>query len=67
MVVITKNFYITLVLAAGIVFVGEVLFRHSQIGMFATLMLAFGGGISLLEFLDERERRRKNKRTTPSP
>jgi Sec-independent protein secretion pathway component TatC len=61
MVVITKNFYITLALAACVIFAGGILFRHSQIGVFATLILAFGGGLSLLQFLDDRERRRKRE------
>jgi hypothetical protein len=61
MVVITKNFYITLALAACVLFVGGFLFRHSEIGSFATLVVAFVGGISLLHVLDDRERRRKEK------
>lgn len=63
MVVITKNFYITLALAACVIFAGEIFLRHSQIGVFATLIVAFGGGLSLLQFLDDRERRRKEKDT----
>jgi hypothetical protein len=59
MVVITRNFYITLALAACILLAGGFLFRHSEIGSFATLVLAFGGGLSLLHLLDDRERRRK--------
>ena len=61
MVVITKNFYITLVLAACVLFVGGLLFRHSEIGSFVTLVVVFVGGISLLHFLDDRERSRKEE------
>jgi hypothetical protein len=61
MVAIKKNFYITLALAACVIFAGGILFRHSQIGVFATLILAFGGGLSLLQFLDDRERHRKKQ------
>lgn len=60
-VVITKNFYITLALAACVIFGGGILFRHSEIGVFATEVLAFVGGISLLNVLDDRERRRKRE------
>ncbi|HKB52185.1 MAG TPA: hypothetical protein VKC63_12260 [Solirubrobacterales bacterium] len=59
MVVITKNFYITLAIAACILFVGGFLFRHSEMGSFATVAAAFGIGLSLLHVLDDRERRRK--------
>jgi hypothetical protein len=61
MVVITRNFYIVLVLAACVLLVGGFLFRHSEIGSFATLALAFVGGISLLNVLDDREQRRKER------
>lgn len=60
-VVITKNFYITLALAGCVLFAGGFLFRHSQAGAFATVTVAFVGGISLLNVLDDRERRRKRE------
>jgi hypothetical protein len=63
MVVITRNFYITLALAACVLLVGGFLFRHSEIGSFATLVVAFVGGISLLHVLDDREHRRKKAET----
>jgi uncharacterized membrane protein len=59
MVVITRNFYITLALAASVLLVGAVVFRHSEIGSFATLTVAFVGGLVLLHVLDDREHRRK--------
>jgi hypothetical protein len=59
MVVITRNFYITLALAACVLFIGGFLFRHSEVGSFATLVVAFVGGLSLLHLLDDREWRRK--------
>jgi hypothetical protein len=60
MVVITKNFFITLALAACVLLIGGFLFRHSEIGSFVTLAVAFVGGISLLHVLDDRERDRKD-------
>jgi hypothetical protein len=60
-VVITRNFYITLALAACVLLVGGFLFRHSEIGSFATLALVFVGSISLLNILDDRERHRKER------
>jgi hypothetical protein len=61
MVVITKNFYITLAIATCILLVGGFLFQHSEIGSFATLILAFVGGLSLLHVLDDREFRSKEQ------
>jgi len=61
MVVITKNFYITLGLAFCVLLVGRFLFRDSEIGLFATLMLAVVGGLSLLHFLDNRQHRRERE------
>lgn len=61
MVVITKNFYITLGLAFCVLVVGRFLFRDSEIDLFATLMLAVVGGLSLLHFLDDRQYRREHE------
>jgi uncharacterized membrane protein len=59
--VITRNFYITLALAACVLIVGGILFRNSEAGSFLTLVVAFVGGLSLLHFLDDREHRRKEE------
>jgi hypothetical protein len=58
-VVITRNFYLTLLLAACILGSGGFLFRDSEAGSFATVIVAFGVGLGLLEILDDRDRRRK--------
>jgi hypothetical protein len=56
---VTKNFWITLFLAACVLGVGGTVFRDSEAGSFLVLIVAFGGGLTLLHLLDDRERRRK--------
>ncbi len=67
MVVITRNFYITLGLATCVLLVGGFVFRHSEAGSFLTLVVAFVGGLSLLHVLDDRERQRKEQEAGRSP
>jgi hypothetical protein len=55
---ITRNFYFTQLIAMGIIIVAGSLFRDSEIGMFAALMAAFVIGLTLLDVLDDREKRR---------
>jgi hypothetical protein len=59
---ITRNFYITLLIAVCILFTGGFLFRDSEAGMFATAFLSFAIGHTLLEVLDNRDRRRNKQR-----
>lgn len=55
---ITKNFWITLSLAACVLAVGGAIFRNSEAGSFVVLVVAFGGGLTLLHVLDDREERK---------
>lgn len=57
--VITRNFYISLLVFNGILFPGGWLLRHSEAGVQAVVVVAFAVGITLLHVLDDRERRRK--------
>jgi hypothetical protein len=56
---ITRNFYLTLLISACILLVGGFLFRHSEAGSFATAFLSFAVGFTLLQVLDDRDRRPK--------
>lgn len=56
---ITRNFYLTQLIAMAIIIVAGSLFRDSEIGMFAALMTAFAVGLTLLDVLDERDHRRR--------
>jgi len=65
---ITRNFYITLFIAGCIIFVGGTLAGDSEIGGMVVVIAAFVIGLTLLDVLDSRERRRKQDGggTTPS-
>ena len=55
---ITRNFYISLVVFNLILFVGGWLLRDSEAGVQAVVVLAFAVGLTMLEVLDSRDRRR---------
>lgn len=57
MIVSRRNFLVSLLIAAIVLFVGEVLFHESQAGGLATLAVAFVGGLSLRHALDDRDER----------
>lgn len=55
---VTRNFYISLVVFNLILFVGGWLLRHSEAGVQAVVVIAFAVGLTMLEVLDSRDRRR---------
>ena len=55
---ITRNFYISLVVFNLILFGGGWLLRHSEVGVQAIVVVAFTVGLTLLQVLDDRARRR---------
>jgi hypothetical protein len=55
---ITRNFYISLVVFNLILFGGGWLLRHSEAGVQAIVVVAFTVGLTLLQVLDDRARRR---------
>jgi len=59
---ITRNFYISLVVFNLILFGGGWLLRHSEAGVQATVVIAFAVGLTMLEVLDSRGRRRTGSR-----
>lgn len=61
MVIITRNFYISLAIAIVILFGGGFLFRGSETGSGAAMVLAFAVGLTLLHVLDGRDQRRKQR------
>jgi hypothetical protein len=58
---ITRNFYVCFLLTAIVIVGGGTLFRDSEIGSLATVLIAIGGGIVLLNLLDDREKRRREE------
>lgn len=62
MPLVTRNFYITLAIAILIFVVGGILFGQSSPGAQITVIAAFSIGLILLDVLDDRERRRKQRR-----
>jgi len=61
MPIVTRNFYITLAIAALIFLVGGILFGQSSPGAQITVVAAFGVGLTLLHVLDERDRHRREQ------
>jgi hypothetical protein len=59
---VTRNFYISLLVANGILFLGGWLLRDSEAGVQAVVVAAFAIGLTLLHVLDDRDRRRKQSR-----
>jgi len=59
---ITRNFYISLVVFNLILFVGGWLLRDSEAGVQAVVVVAFAVGLTMLEVLDSRDRRRTSGR-----
>ena len=55
---ITRNFYISLLVFNVILFGGGLLLRHSEAGVQAVVVVAFIVGLTMLEVLDDRDRRR---------
>jgi hypothetical protein len=60
--VITRNFYISLLVFNGILFLGGWLARDSEAGVQAVVVGAFAIGLTLLHVLDDRDRRRRQSR-----
>ena len=58
---ITRNFYISLVVFNLILFGGGLLLRHSEAGVQAVVVIAFAVGLTMLEVLDGRDRRRSRR------
>ena len=58
---ITRNFYISLVVFNLILFVGGWLLRDSEAGVQAVVVIAFAVGLTMLEVLDGRDRRRSRR------
>jgi hypothetical protein len=56
---ITRNFYISLLVFNGILFSGGWLLRESEAGVQAVVVAAFAIGLTLLHVLDDRDQRRK--------
>ncbi len=56
---ITRNFYISLLVFNAILFSGGWLLRGSEAGVQAVVVTAFAIGLTLLHVLDDRDRRRK--------
>ena len=54
-----RNFVVSLLVTACILFTGSILLRHSETAVQANAAVSFAIGISLLLYLDERERRRR--------
>jgi hypothetical protein len=61
--VITRNFYISLAIFNGILFLGGWLVRDSEAGVQAVVVAAFAIGLTLLHVLDDRDRRGKQNRS----
>ena len=53
---ITRNFYISLLVFNVILFGGGLLLRHSEAGVQAVVVVAFVVGLTMLEALDDRDR-----------
>jgi uncharacterized membrane protein len=58
MPVITRNFYFSLFFMACVLAIGGILFHDSEVGSYVVVGVAFFGGLTLLDILDSRERRR---------
>jgi hypothetical protein len=58
---ITRSFYISLVVFNLILFVGGWLLRHSEAGVQAIVVVAFTVGLTVLHVLDDRDRRRMRR------
>lgn len=56
---ITRNFYISLLIFNVILFAGGWLLRDSEAGVQAVVIMAFAVGLTLLHVLDNRDRRSK--------
>jgi len=54
---ITRNFYISLLVFNVILFGGGLLLRDSDAGVQAVVVVAFAVGLTLLHVLDDRDRR----------
>jgi hypothetical protein len=59
MVMITRNFYISLATAALVLFSGGLLFRGSEAGTQVVVVLTFAAYFTVAEVLDGRDRRRR--------
>lgn len=60
---ITRNFYISLLVFNCILFLGGWLLRDSEAGVQAVVVAAFAIGLTLLHVLDDRDRRHKRSGT----
>jgi len=62
MALITRNFYISLLVFNVILFAGGWLLRDSEAGVQAVVVVAFAVGLTLLHVLDDRDRRGRRSR-----